>query len=173
MKSDKVISLMISRNLIPETGVFEVTYELIDEFYNFYREVYPPKNKTMKSNNVKFAKKIAGLNLMKLNIARSEFLEERKQSIKTIKPKCGLIYLVSNPIFPNMYKIGMTRDLNKRLSQYQTSDPYRRYKVEHYKFVEDARSEERKYLKEAGLDIVNGEWITSDKLSNLFDIIFK
>ena len=46
------------------------------------------------------------------------------------------VYVISNPAYPNLYKIGTTSDLKKRLGQYQTSDPYRGYKVEYSMLTE-------------------------------------
>ena len=52
------------------------------------------------------------------------------------------IYVISNPAYPGVFKVGQASDLKKRLSSYQTSDPNRAYKVEfsvettHYDEVE-------------------------------------
>lgn len=160
---------MINRKLIPELGMFEVTTTLIDSFYEIYSEVNSLKNSNTfntKKSNVRYAKKLAGLSLMKLNLERCNIKTISK--VKSLKPKSGIVYLISNPIFPGMYKIGMTQDLGKRLSQYQTCDPYRRYKVEHYKFVEDRKAEEKKYLEQMKVHLVKGEWVSSERVKDLF-----
>ena len=169
-KDNEIIDLLIRRNIIPEYGTFDVNQTMIDTFYLVYREVNKPKtNKLIRKTNVKFAKKLAGLSLMKLNICRASnqnFSSEIK--IKVKKPKCGILYLISNPAFEGMYKIGITQDLDKRLSTYQTYDPLRRYKVEHYIFVEDRRKVEKEYLEKMNLNIVRGEWVNTDKVKELY-----
>lgn len=169
MKDTKIIEHLIDKNVLPKEGTFEVKMYMIDAFYEAYREIYPPKNNTMKNNNIRYAKKLAGLSLMKLNMARSSNFECGER-LKVTKPRCGIIYLISNPVFPGMYKIGITRDLDKRLSTYQTADPYRRYKIEHYKFVEDIRFEEKKLLSELKTNIAKGEWVNTEKVKDLFII---
>ena len=43
----------------------------------------------------------------------------------------GYIYIISNPAFPNIYKVGIARDVTQRLNSYQTPDPERAYKLEY------------------------------------------
>jgi hypothetical protein len=43
--------------------------------------------------------------------------------------KEGQVYIVVNPAFPSWCKIGMAVDAEDRLRQYQTSSPYRDYKL--------------------------------------------
>lgn len=170
MRDYPVIERMIEHNYLPNEGTFCVTENLLDNFYNIYREVYPPKtNKKISTSDVRYAKKLAGLSLMKLNMKRAEKTLS-VEKIKTKNPNCGIIYIVSNPAFPNIYKIGMTRDLNKRLRQYQTCDPYRQYKIEHYKFVENAKEEEKRLLELYKTDIVKGEWVSTEKVKEMFYI---
>ena len=44
----------------------------------------------------------------------------------------GYVYIISNSNFPGYYKVGITKDIKKRLNTYQTSSPYRNYKIEYY-----------------------------------------
>jgi hypothetical protein len=44
----------------------------------------------------------------------------------------GYIYIITNPAHKNWVKVGITEDIKSRLRSYQTSDPNRNYKVEHY-----------------------------------------
>lgn len=44
----------------------------------------------------------------------------------------GYVYIISNSNFPGYYKIGITKDIKKRLNTYQTSSPHRNYKIEYY-----------------------------------------
>jgi hypothetical protein len=73
--------------------------------------------------------------------------------------KCGIVYLISNEAFPGYLKIGMTQNLDKRLSQYQTYDPFRRFKVEDYAFVIDRALEEKRFISKWSIDLGNGEWV--------------
>jgi len=172
MKDENVLELMIERGVIPEHGTFDVKLSMVDAFYDTYREVYPAKNpnQRMRNNDVKYAKRLAGLSLMKLNVARADKLEYKEVKNRVHDPKCGIVYLVSNPAFPGYYKIGMTCDLDARLAQYQTGDPHRAYKVEHQKFVEDRRTEEKRYLEHMKTDIAKGEWVKHERVKELFDI---
>lgn len=169
-KDIEIINLMIIRNIIPKHETFDVNQTMIDSFYSIYREVNKPKTDIVnRKTNIKFAKKLAGLSLMKLNICRSSNQDYSCEvKIKVKKPKCGILYLISNPAFEGMYKIGITQDLDKRLSTYQTYDPLRRYKVEHYIFVSDRRKTEKEYLDVMKLDIVKGEWVSGDKVKELY-----
>lgn len=164
-----VIELLIRDNTIPSSGVFEVTDSMIEAFFNAYKEVYSSENKKLRPNAIRFAKKLAGLSLMKINLSRSiQDYEDYVSKSKTIKPKCGILYLISNPAFPGIYKIGITQNLEKRLAQYQTGDPYRLYKVEHYKFVDDMRVAEKEILDTLKLNIVKGEWVKTEEVKKLF-----
>ncbi|MGR3913165.1 MAG: DNA methyltransferase [Gammaproteobacteria bacterium] len=40
------------------------------------------------------------------------------------------VYVISNPAYKGMYKVGVAADAEARLSSYQTADPKRRYKLE-------------------------------------------
>ena len=46
--------------------------------------------------------------------------------------KSGYVYIISNPSHLGWVKIGVTEDINNRLHVYQTGDPKRAYKIEHY-----------------------------------------
>ena len=41
------------------------------------------------------------------------------------------VYVISNPQYPDEYKVGIASEPKRRLNQYQTSDPERQYKLEH------------------------------------------
>lgn len=42
----------------------------------------------------------------------------------------GYLYIITNPNFPGWVKVGTTTNFKARLQGYQTSSPYRDYKVE-------------------------------------------
>lgn len=79
----------------------------------------------------------------------------------------GYIYIISNPAFPEFLKIGITEDIKSRLSQYQTADPKRSFKVEFYiehpkyKIAEKKIKEMMKYF--ATDTIQRGEWFKIPK----------
>lgn len=51
------------------------------------------------------------------------------------KQEQGYVYVISNDNWKadNFYKVGIAKDVNRRLNSYQTSDPYRAYRVEYKK----------------------------------------
>lgn len=48
------------------------------------------------------------------------------------RSKSGYIYVIVNENFPGFCKIGVTKNIKNRLRTYQTSSPFRNYKVIHY-----------------------------------------
>lgn len=52
--------------------------------------------------------------------------------MKKQRKKDGYVYIISNTNFKGYYKIGVTHDIDERLRTYQTSSPFRNYKVEYY-----------------------------------------
>ena len=71
----------------------------------------------------------------------------------------GNIYIISNPQWPNRYKVGIAKNVKQRLNSYQTSDPDRGYELKyststpHYKEIE--RYIHDKYPNDH-------EWVTAD-----------
>lgn len=58
------------------------------------------------------------------------FTEAAFSSLKNYdEAKEGQVYIIVNPAFPSWCKIGMAVDAEDRLKQYQTSSPYRDYKL--------------------------------------------
>jgi hypothetical protein len=51
--------------------------------------------------------------------------------------------MITNPAHEGFVKIGVTEDIQARLRQYQTCDPNRAYKVEHYVFHPDCYKAEK------------------------------
>ena len=165
-KTVNIIRKMIDMNIIPEQGIFEITEKLIDDYFQIYNSVYSDIHET-KPAAIRYLRKLVGFSLLKLNSSRiGSVTKSSKQKIT--KLKFGIVYLISNPAFPGMFKIGMTQDLDKRLNQYQTYDPFKKFKVEHYKIVEDRKLEEKKYKEKFKMNIVNGEWISTNQIKTLF-----
>lgn len=102
------------------------------------------------------------------------FSESLEQSIasyakysfsRDIKCKCGYFYIISNPVFPNMYKLGFSLDCVDRLNQYQTYCPNRDFVLEKYVAVTNARQVERLIIDFLGNRMKN-EWFYSADLNN-------
>jgi len=163
-----IIYGMIDKGLIPISEPFEVTIDLLDVYYDTYCEQYPEKASKQKKKEARYYKKLAGLSLLKLSLSRTTGQETQEKTSSKPKLKCGILYLISNPVYPDMYKIGITQDLNKRLATYQTYDPFRRFKVEHYKLVNDMREEEKSILSKYQINISVGEWIDDEKVKEIF-----
>lgn len=163
MKYDNLIfAQLIEESLLHSNGTFEVT----DVLKQRYIEIYS----TIKGNgdigatsNQRYALKLAGLSLLKLNKTR---LSTNSNYVKTVS---GIVYLISNPAFPGYLKVGITSNLLKRLASYQTYDPFRSYKVEHYKIVENAREYEKWLLKHNNINLAKGEWVEDINVRQLFN----
>lgn len=72
----------------------------------------------------------------------------------------GYIYAISNPAWEGWVKIGMAVDAKDRCNAYQTSSPFRDYKIEMSVPVEDRRkaeAEAHKKAKEIATEYA-GEW---------------
>jgi predicted GIY-YIG superfamily endonuclease len=166
MKDQAVIENLIKHGFIPEFGTFEVTHDIIDAFYDEYGHQYARTTKKIKSNNIRYAKKLAALSLIKLNEKRREIVEVPIKKNPT--SKSGFVYVISNEAFPDFYKIGITRNVKTRLNTYQTCDPLRRYKIEHYIFHNDIRKEEKRILQEHRINAMIGEWIPKARYKEIF-----
>jgi predicted GIY-YIG superfamily endonuclease len=72
----------------------------------------------------------------------------------------GYLYIITNKAFPNWVKIGITENLDKRLQQYQTADPFRgyvlEYSLQHPKYIE-AEKKIKEFIKPFAKSIRN-EW---------------
>jgi len=75
----------------------------------------------------------------------------------------GYVYIISNPAWKDWKKVGMAIDAYDRCGAFQTSSPFRDYKVEYCKHFENRREAERTIhliLDEEGIERV-GEWFKS------------
>jgi hypothetical protein len=48
----------------------------------------------------------------------------------------GYLYLAENPVWPGWLKLGSSCDLQRRLGAFQTSDPFRAYRISAYIFLD-------------------------------------
>ncbi len=69
------------------------------------------------------------------------------------------VYVISNPKYKGLYKVGVAKDYKSRLNSYQTSDPYRNYKLE-YKIHTFLFREIEKHIHETFENIF--EWVKAD-----------
>ena len=63
-----------------------------------------------------------------------EFMYRQYSAVKE-----GQVYIISNPAWEGWIKVGMAIDTQDRANQYQTSSPYRDYKVEYTINTQDRR----------------------------------
>lgn len=144
-KVENTISQLVNKHIIPSKELFVITEELIQAYIEHYGN-----HNSLKYGNLIYARKLAGLALMKLNFTRGG-------NSKTCKE--GLVYLIENPAFPDHLKIGMTVDLTKRLASYQMYDPHKQFRVKQYEFVLDRRRVEQNMLNSFNIHLTSGEWI--------------
>ena len=78
--------------------------------------------------------------------------------------KEGYVYAITNPAWPEWVKIGMAVDADDRCNGYQTSSPFRDYKIEHMVVTNNRRDAEAEAHKAATkmAKEVRGEWFKLD-----------
>tara|TARA_R110000744_G_scaffold36484_2_gene84182 strand:- start:52 stop:519 length:468 start_codon:yes stop_codon:yes gene_type:complete len=59
------------------------------------------------------------------------------------KVKQGHVYIVSNPAWKGWFKVGMAIDAADRCRGYQTSSPFRDFKLEYSRFFSDRKNTEK------------------------------
>lgn len=143
-------------DFLPKEGLFSITEDLL----RTYVEVYSMFSKGNGKFVYSYARKLAGLTMLKIN-------KQRGGNYITIPE--GLIYLISNPAWKNFIKVGMTIDLDDRLKSYQTYSPLMDYKVEKYTFVQDRRKEEKELLKL--VPNYESEWLPISYKERLIELI--
>ena len=87
----------------------------------------------------------------------------------------GHVYIITNSAWPDWVKIGMAVDAEDRLNSYQTSSPFRDYKIEHVVTTNNRRSAEAEAHKEAAkiAEEQRGEWfkISIEQAKNILNNI--
>lgn len=154
-KIEETIRKMIVLGFIPETAGFDITENIIQQ----YIKTYSDRSITNAKYDAMYARKLAGLNLLKLNLTRG------------YDTKSGIVYMISNSTWKDKIKIGMTLDLPSRLLHYQTYDPYRRFKVNHYEFVLNRRRTEKLLLKTFKIHGDLGEWVSVDDSTKIIKAV--
>ncbi len=146
-KQEIALGILISRGLISTDG-FPITRELIEEYIKAYATT--GGGKIGKKLNVVLARKLAAINLVEFKIQNNLPITE------------GFVYVISNPAWPGLYKVGMTTNPKRRLAQYQTYSPHRDYKLEWFGFFFDRREGEKLLLSK--LENHTHEWVKPSKL---------
>ena len=156
----RVINVMIYQGMLPTNGVFDITEEHLKSYIEVYGSIFGTQSGgTRTKQNLKYARKLAGRTLIRL-------LSERGARFNQIR--AGMVYMISNPAFPDHLKIGMTLDVIARLAQYQTYDPMRQFKLERYNFVLDRRHNERLILTHPDIINESGEWVEKTTADTIF-----
>ena len=87
----------------------------------------------------------------------------------------GHVYIISNPCWDGWIKVGMAVDAEDRCNGYQTSSPFRDYKLCYTKYFKDRRSAEQTAHKELKKISVKykGEWfkVSTKEAANLIQAI--
>ena len=160
----RVIDVMLFELLIPAYGLFQITEKHLKDYIDVYGNIFGKEKGTKTKSNYRYARKLAGLTLLKINFERGA---------KFTDMEAGSVYVIENPAFPYHYKIGMTLDIKERLSQYQTYDPFRQFKIVKYDFVLNRRHAETKLLSHPDMFSEQGEWVKRENAVKLFEqIIF-
>lgn len=76
----------------------------------------------------------------------------------------GYLYIITNENFPGWVKVGVTKDLDARLNNYQTASPYRNYKLV-YSIFHPKYLEAEKRIKESMRPFakaIKNEWFEVD-----------
>jgi len=166
----KVMTDLETENLIPSSALFSITEQHLEHYmrlYAFYRAKISKSIIDTNSNKFKaqynYARKLAGLSLLKLKLSRGA---------KATQCKEGIIYIIKNPAWPSDVKVGTTTNLKARLSGYQTYSPYRDYSVDYYDFVLDKRKLERSLLDNLSLSLTDeGEWVSNTKSKDIINLV--
>lgn len=150
--------LMTSGHIV--NSVYDITEDTLSAYMNAYVITASKGEHKLNSSNHRFARKLAGLTLMKHNISLGANVSQIK---------AGMVYLLENPAFQDHFKIGMTVDIDARLQTYQTSDPFRSFKFKHYEFVLDRKYTEKRILKNFKLSVEKGEWVKKENAIPVFN----
>ncbi len=161
-KENLVLERMLSKKILPEKELFEITEYQLSEYVAEYGNAFGKGNNKLKASNYRYARRLAGRSLIKMNLTRGA----RFNDIKS-----GMVYLIENPAFAEHYKIGMTLDVHDRLSAYQTYDPYRQFSLVKYEFVLDKKLTEQRLLGHPDSCRELGEWVKRDRAIELFEKI--
>jgi hypothetical protein len=102
----------------------------------------------------------------------SEYNRNYSKGVTTVTNDAGYIYVITNPAWEGYYKIGLTVNLSKRLSTYQTASPLRNYSFLTTKKVSDMHLAEKRVLDELKKYYdVKGEWVVASKAEHIIHLV--
>ncbi len=153
-----ILSVLEYEHKIP-TSPYVINEEHLLAYMHGYVHILGKTSFNLKPSDYRYARKLAGLSLMKHNWSLGKPSSEEKS---------GIVYLVENPAYPDHYKIGMTTDLDIRLNQYQTYDPFRQFAVKCYDFVLSRRHTETIILNSFRISLEGGEWALKKNCEKVF-----
>ncbi len=163
--ADGIVTKMVNMKCIPSTGAIHITEQNMLEFMVLYSKHLSTNGENKLNNsNFRYARKLAGVSLLK---------ENHNRGIAPSDIDAGIVYLIENPAFPGVYKVGMTIDLVSRLNQYQTYDPKRQFAVAHYEFVLNRRRAESWLIQQLKVDFAKGEWVSKKNASDALKLAVK
>ncbi|AJF40839.1 hypothetical protein AVV29_gp139 [Vibrio phage phi 3] len=73
-----------------------------------------------------------------------------------INSNIGYVYIVSNPAYPGWFKVGAAKDAETRLITYQTSSPFRDFRLEWYMPCTNYKELEKQFHSISGF---THEWV--------------
>lgn len=140
---NSVIDSMLCKGYLD--GDFLVDGYKIQQYLKEYSVVTGTGGRNNKRSNQYYAIRLAALNLL-------DFKRHTGRDITE-----GFVYVITNPAWPNMAKIGMTDNPHRRLSQFLTYSPNRDYSLDHWSFFTDKRLGE-KLIHSKFEDCKDHEW---------------
>ncbi|MGL4520252.1 MAG: GIY-YIG nuclease family protein [Phocaeicola sp.] len=147
-----VLSKLEERGVISPTRSFPITIDLLDTYMKVYAKLGNAKlggpKKANRPTNLSLARKIAALNLV-------EYKKQHKLDTEE-----GFVYIISNPAWPDLVKVGMSVAPEKRLATYQTYSPKRDYKLEWFGFFFNRRDGEK--VLASMFPQYSHEWVYAD-----------
>jgi hypothetical protein len=157
-QEQRILDVLVFEGKLPSRP-FEISEDHLLSYMHAYVNVLNKKSFNLANKNYRYTRKLAALTVMK-------YLSSIGGNI--ISQPSGFVYVIMNPSFPEHYKIGMTVDLDARLTTYQTYDPYRNFSVLKYEFVLNRKHTEEKILNSFDISLENGEWVKRDKVERVF-----
>lgn len=159
----RTLKLLEDDETIPKSGIFDITESMLTYYIEKYGSLTKnPGTGLIKKHEINFARRLAGLNLLKHKMSRGG-------SAATCKE--GLVYIIANNAWPEHLKIGMTTDLVKRLASYQMYDPFKKFYVKNYEFVFNRRHTEETILKIFNIHLESGEWIKYSESAKIIQCV--
>lgn len=156
--SIKTFDKLIQLGIVPSNGNYLITETMLEAFVSTYSNIGTGGKKC----SVRFARKLAGLSCLKHKLSLGYTYKDIRE---------GIVYFIENPAWPNLIKVGLTVDLDKRLASYQTYSPFRDFKVKHYEFVLDRRIAEKRLLSSDLVEPQEGEWVKVKDALELIELV--